>query len=211
MLSQLTPTVTKGFARANANTAAPAGNPTNTESPCGGAQLGVTRKFAGNRRLALSGPAILSVPAFTLKNFDPLEKYGIRVTLATPMSTPPWALVSAIESSTWRYCVLNTRVSVIRVESPAFVELVAAPSTSLFPSHTVTKVGSTFIIICVWVKPPRKNVVNPLALVPGPKFVRPSSTSAPGTATLLMYGGGTACTDRSAQLFGTTGSTRVCA
>src|SRR5438552_381943 len=186
MLSQLTPTVAKGLARANARTAAPEGNGTNTESPCGGAQLGDTRKLTGKRRLALSGPAMLSVPAFTLKNFDPLEKYGISVTLATPISTPPWALVSAIESSTCRYCALNTRVSVMRVESPAFVELVAAPSTSLFPNHTVTNVGSTFISICVWVRVPRKNDVRAFAFVPGPKFVVPSNTSALGTAVLLM-------------------------
>src|SRR2546427_8561257 len=71
------------------------------------------------------------------------------------MSTPPWALVRPIESSTARYSLAKVSVSVIRVESPAFVELVAAPRTSLFPSHTVTNVGSTFIIICVWVRVPR--------------------------------------------------------
>src|SRR6266513_5906705 len=122
MLSQLTPTGLQRMARANASTAAPDANATSTESPRGGAQLGDTRKLTGNRRLALSGPAMLSVPAFTLKNFEPLEKYGMSVTLATPMSTPPWALVSAIESSTCRYCALNTRVSMIRFASPAIEE-----------------------------------------------------------------------------------------
>src|SRR6266516_2367739 len=116
MLSQLTPTGMLGLARANASTAAPDGNGSSTESPCGGAQLGVTRKFAGNRRLALSGPAMLSVPAFTLKNFDPLEKYWTNVTLATPMSTPHRVPVSTIESSTARYALANVSVSVIFVE-----------------------------------------------------------------------------------------------
>ena len=108
------------------------------------------------------------------------------MTLATPMSTPPWALVRPIESSTARYSLAKVSVSVIRVESPAFVELVAAPRTSLFPSHTVTNVGSTFIIICVWVRVPRKNDVSTFAFVPVPKFVVPSNTSALGTAVLLM-------------------------
>ena len=42
------------------------------ESPAGGAQLGLTRKFAGNCLVAAFGPGMLSPAYLTLKNFEPL-------------------------------------------------------------------------------------------------------------------------------------------
>src|SRR2546426_6184596 len=86
---QSTPTVMLGLNRANATTPAPRGKGMRIESPAGGAQFGSTRKFAGNFFEAESVPGMESVLYLTLKNFEPFTKYGISVTLATPMRSPP--------------------------------------------------------------------------------------------------------------------------
>ncbi len=78
----------------------------------------------------------------------------------------------------------------IFVLSPPFGELVAAPSTSLFPIHTDTNVGCARRTICTCVRPPRMNCVRVFAFDAVSRLLYRSRTSAPGTAVLLMYGGG---------------------
>jgi len=72
------------------------------------------------------------------------------------------------------------------VLSPGLVELVAAPSTSLFPIQIETNVGCARSSICVWVSPPRMNCVRVFGFEAVSLLLMMSSTSAPGTAVLLM-------------------------
>src|SRR5512145_2289773 len=78
----------------------------------------------------------------------------------------------------------------MRVLSPAFAKLVAAPSTSLFPIHSDTNVGCAFRIIWTCVEPPRMNCVRLFAFEVASRLLTASITSAPGTAVLLTYGAG---------------------
>ena len=71
-------------------------------------------------------------------------------------------LVLSSESSRAPYSALNVVVSVTLVVSPALVASVAAPSTSLLPIQTVTKVGSTRCNAWSCVCPPRKKDVSGL-------------------------------------------------
>src|SRR5882762_8099917 len=87
----------------------------------------------------------------------------------------------------------------MRVVSPPLVPLVAAPRTSLLPIQIEMNVGCALAAICTCVRPPRKNCVSEFACAPTP-LVYTSLTNAPGTAVLLMNGGGTGCGFRSAQV-----------
>src|SRR5712691_606862 len=170
------------------------GKETSTESPFPprllGAQFGPTVKAAGRGE----GDMFLSA-----KYVWPAVKNGIPVTFATPMTTAPFGLTAAIESSTRTVRVWKLATAVIFVLSPPLAASVAAPRTSLLPSQTVTNVGRARCIICVWVSPPRKNVVSALAFDAVSRLEIASITSAPGTATLLMNGGGGVWMFRSAQ------------
>src|SRR5690348_17747665 len=112
---------------------------TRTESPippsAPGAHAGRTTKVAGR------GGAPGTRPFFSAKYVDPLEKNGIRVTLATPISTPPLRVGDATLSSIALYSALKAVVSVTFVVSPPPV---AAVSTSLLPIQAVKNVGFTF-------------------------------------------------------------------
>src|SRR2546428_3008485 len=73
---------------------------------------------------------------------------------------------------------------------------VAAPSTSVTPNSRVTNVGLARSRASNCVRPPKKKVVSAVGL---PTLLVASTTDAPGTATLLMYGGGIGCVLRRAQ------------
>src|SRR5258708_4870118 len=176
--------------------AAPYGNGTSTESPrAPGIPLAISAQLLLTVKRAGRGGAPGTRPFLIAQYVEPWLKNGIAVTFATPMSTPPCGDAPTPRlSSSESYRALNTAVGVTSVESPPFTEFVAAPSTSLLPIQTVTKVGSAFRIICTCVSPPRKNCVSVLAR--GATFSYTSLTSAPGTAVLLMKGGGTDCVRR---------------
>src|SRR5438874_849527 len=126
---------------------------------------------------------------FNAKYVAPLEKKGIAVTFATPIRMA-LAPLAPTESTISLYVACNVATGVISVESPALAELVAAPSTSLLPAHTLTNVGCAAIMACICVRPPSMSRVSAFELVPapGPFFTR-SRASAPGTATLVRNGG----------------------
>src|SRR5690242_16147780 len=155
---------------------------TRTESPippsAPGAHAGRTTKVAGR------GGAPGTRPFFSAKYVDPLEKNGIRVTLATPISTPPLSVGDATLSSIALYSALKVVVSVTFVVSPPPV---AAVSTSLLPIQAVKNVGFTFFNICICVIPPRKNEVSAFGCdFDVSTLSRMLYAYAPGTATSLM-------------------------
>src|SRR3989442_1600109 len=98
------------------------------ERPAGGGGGGGGKAAPGTR------------PFLIAQYVAPWLKNGSTVTFATPIRRPsapvPWTA-----SAIWVYSVCTVAVGVIRVESPPLVPFVAAPSTSLFPAHTLTKVG----------------------------------------------------------------------
>ena len=113
-------------------------------------------------------------------------------------------------SSNAPYRAWKFATDVILVLSPASGELVAAPRTSLLPIQIDTNVGCARSIICACVSPPRMNWVSVLAFEAVSRLLRMSITSAPGTAVLLMNGGGGLGMLRSAHVVGVPPPTRVC-
>ena len=93
------------------------------------------------------------------------------MTFATPITTAPRGFTAAIESNAAADRVWNKGTGVIFVVSPPLVALVAAPSTSLLPIQIDTNVGWARCIICVWVRPPRKNVVRVLEFDAGSRLL----------------------------------------
>src|SRR5205807_4820403 len=148
-----------------------------------GAQFELTVNAVG--KVSAPGTSLF----FNAKYVAPLEKKGIAVTFATPIRMAPAALAPT-ESTMSVYVVWNVAAGVINVESPALAELVAAPSTSLLPAHTLTNVGCAAIMAYICVRPPSMSNVSAFELVPGPgPFFKRSKASAPGTATLVRNGG----------------------